>query len=73
MFRSVDVDQEGTLNKNDLKYFTAEVLRGITGDQHESVSDFLERYKIVFGNLDDHVGEFRIDDLKSFMRELLKT
>ena len=41
VFKSVDIDQEGMLDKDELKYFITDVLRGITCDEeHESIGDF---------------------------------
>ena len=72
LFVAVDVDNVDELDLTDLKKFIAELLRGLTGEKNESSNDMIERYKMVFANLDDHVGDFKLEDLSKFLRELLK-
>ena len=72
IFLAVDVDNEGNLDKEELKNFTADLLKGITGETRESRNECIDRYKITFSSLDDHIGEMKEDDLSKFLRELLK-
>ena len=59
LFVAVDVDNVDELDLSDLKKFIADLLKGLTGEKNESSSDMIERYKMVFANLDDHVGDFK--------------
>mgnify|MGYP003770722741 FL=1 len=72
IFEAIDTDNSGTLDKEEVKSFVANLLKGISPDS-DNAANLLEKHKIVFAVLDDNEsGEITKDELQKFLRELFK-
>ena len=72
IFDAIDTDSSGTLDKEEVKTFVANLLKGISPDS-DNANTLLEKHKIVFAVLDDNEsGEITKDELSKFLRELFK-
>ena len=72
IFDAIDTDNSGTLDKEEVKSFVANLLKGISPDS-DNAANLLEKHKIVFAVLDDNEsGEITKDELQKFLRELFK-
>ena len=63
IFDAIDTDNSGSLDKDEVKNFVANLLKGISQDS-DNAANLLEKHKIVFAVLDDNEsGEISRDDL----------
>ena len=53
IFDAIDTDNSGTLDKDEVKNFVANLLKGISPDS-DNAANLLEKHKIVFAVLDDN-------------------
>ena len=73
IFDAIDIDNSGSLEKEEVETFVKGLLKGIHSGDDEGGADLQERHKIVFSVLDDNEsGEITLDELGKFLRELFK-
>ena len=62
IFDAIDTDNSGSLDRDEVKNFVANLLKGISQDS-DNAANLQEKHKIVFAVLDDNEGEISRDAL----------